>query len=251
MFKGFLKHVNNIIDASNLIFEIIDARYPEKTRNFELEKKILKKGKKLIIIINKSDLVEKEKIENDKEKLFNKTRFRTIFVSAKNKTGINLIRKEIGMAKKGNSLTIGIIGYPNTGKSTLINSIAGKGKGRVATSKKAGLTRGLQRIKISDGIYLLDSPGIIPRKKEETDLFLVNSKNINQLKDLEGTAYKIIQEIGLDKMIQYFRIKKVSDEEEFLEELAIKQNLLKKGALPDTIKSARFLLERYQKNELV
>ncbi len=243
MFKGFLKHINNIIEASQIIFEIIDARYPENTRNFELERKIMRKGKKIIIIINKSDLVEKEKLEKIKQ--LQKNKFRTIFVSAKNKDGINLIRKEIGMMKK--PLTIGIIGYPNTGKSTLINAIAGKGKGRVKTSSKAGLTRGLQRIKLSEGVYILDSPGIIPQKKEESDLFFVNSKNPNQLKDIEGTAIKLIREIGLEKITNYFEIENKNDEEKILEEIAKKQNLLSKGAKPDTQKAARYLLEKYHK----
>lgn len=249
MFKGFLKHVNNIITESDIIFEILDARYPEETRNYNLERKIRKLGKKLILIINKADLVEKEVLEKQKEELIKKTKLRIIFVSAKKKEGINLIRKEIGMAKKQQTLTVGIIGYPNTGKSTLINSITGTGKGKVATSKKAGLTRGLQRIKISEGIYLLDSPGIIPQK-EESDLFLVNSKNINQIKDIEATAFRIIKELGIEKITNYFKIKNVTDEEELLIEIAKKQNLLKKGGKPDSQKAARYLLEKYHRTEI-
>ena len=48
MFKGFMMHINNVIDACDLIFELVDARHPEETRNYEIEKKILRKKKKLI-----------------------------------------------------------------------------------------------------------------------------------------------------------------------------------------------------------
>ncbi|MDD3083611.1 MAG: 50S ribosome-binding GTPase [Candidatus ainarchaeum sp.] len=250
MFKGFLKHINNVINESDIIFELIDARYPEKTRNYELEKKIIKKRKKLVILINKSDLVEKEKIEEEKEKLKKTIKAKIIFVSGKNKKGINLIKKEIGILKTKRTLIVGIIGYPNTGKSTLINSITGKGKGKVATSKKAGLTRGLQKIKLNEGVYLIDSPGIIPRKKEESDLFLVNSKNPNQIKDIEGVAFKIIKELGIENIKKYFKIIEKCNEEELLEIIAKKQNFLLKKAKPDTTKAARYLLEKYQKDGL-
>lgn len=250
MFKGFMKHINNLIDACDLIFELVDARHPEETRNYIIEKKILKKRKKLIILINKSDLVSKETLEKNKIELKKNINVKILFISGKNKDGINLIRKEINIAKKNKTITIGIIGYPNTGKSTLINSITGKRKGKVKTSKKAGLTRGLQKIKLSEGTYLIDSPGIIPKKKEEGILFIVNSKNPNQIKDLEGTAFQLIRELGLEKIKKHFKINEECNEENLLELIAKKQNFLLKKAQLDTMKAARYLLEKYQKNEL-
>ena len=134
-----------------------------------------------------------------------------------------MIRREINAAKgKKEKYTVGIIGYPNVGKSTLINSLAGKGKGRVATSRKAGLTRGMSKVKITEGVYLIDSPGIIPREnQDEFDLFLVDSKNPNQLKDLEKNALKLITHTGIEKICKIFEIKykKEMGEEEHLKKL--------------------------------
>ena len=261
MKTGFMKHITELIRQSDLIIEVLDARHPEKTRNITLEKMVEEKGKKLLMIMNKADLIEKKEAEEKKASLSGKIGEKVIFVSALEKDGINMIRREITQAQKekwrtgkGNEFTIGIIGYPNVGKSTLINALAGKGRGRVATSKKAGLTRGITRIKITEGIYLIDSPGIIPFKENEFDLFLVESKNPNQLKDVETVATKLIQQLGKEKIAKTYEIElekiEGKDEEEILEEIAKKKNLLMKGGKGDQLKAARELLEKYQRHEI-
>jgi ribosome biogenesis GTPase A len=180
---------------------------------------------------------------------------KVLFISALDKDGINMIRREMGAAMGNNKgVTVGIVGYPNVGKSTLINALAGRGRGRVATSRKAGLTRGITKVKITDDIYLLDSPGIIPFKQDEFDLFLVDSKNPNQLKEPETAAVKLIQLLGKETVGKYYKIddaiiEKV-DEEELLEEIAKKRNILQKGGTGDVGQAARDVLERYQKHEL-
>jgi hypothetical protein len=253
MVSGFFKHIYSLIKQSDLVIEILDARHPEKTRNKNLEHNVLSQEKKLLLIINKSDLVEKQKLEEDKKELQKDSNLKVIFISALNKDGINMIRREIAAEKgKKENYTIGIIGYPNVGKSTLINALAGKGRGRVATSRKAGLTRGISKVKITEGVYLIDSPGIIPKDNEdEFDLFLVESKNPNQLEDIERTALKLIQQMGKEKICKIFDIKfSNQDEETLLDEIALKKNLVRTGGKADTEKGARYLLEKYQKHEL-
>ena len=256
MRSGFMKHIVSLVNQSDLILEVLDARHPEETRNPVLENMIKTQKKKLLLVINKSDLMPKEEMEKKKEKISKESGVKTVFISALGRDGINMIRREISVTSKGTEkFTIGIIGYPNVGKSTLINALAGKGRGRVATSRKAGLTRGIARVKISDGLYLIDSPGIIPFKEEEFTLFLVESKNPNQLKDVETNAVKLIQLMGKEKIAKFYKIeqKKIEekDEEEMLEEIAYKKAFLMKGGKPDAGKAARDLLERYQKHELI
>jgi len=258
MKSGFLKHVNSLITQSDLVIEVVDARRPSETRNYSLEKSVLKNRKNLLIVMNKSDLIEDKKLlEQRKEILSKESRAKVVFISAKERDGINMIRREMGVISQRKTMgdfVVGIIGYPNVGKSTLINALAGKGRGRVATSKKAGLTRGIAKVKVTDGVYLIDSPGIIPMGDEEFELYLVESKNPNQLKDVDTAAVRLIQMLGKDKVTEFYGIDKETaeqlDEDELLEEIAKKKNLLMKGGKGDPLKGARDLLERYQRHEL-
>lgn len=256
MRTGFIKHIHSLVKQSDLIIELLDARHPEYTRNPTLENMIKTEGKKLLLVINKADLVSKDEMEKKKKEISKESGVKTIFVSALERDGINMIRREISVESKGvENFTVGIIGYPNVGKSTLINALAGKGRGRVATSRKAGLTRGISRVKVTEGMYLIDSPGIIPFKESEYDLFLVESKNPNQLKDVETAAVKLIASIGKEKIAKFYGAKinniEDMDEEDVLEEIARQKRFLQRKATPDTMKMARDILERYQKHEFI
>ena len=245
-----MAQIGQLVKEADIILEVVDARFVELTRNKAIEGKILSKGKKLIIAINKADLVDKDTLEIEKQRLAKNSRVRVVFVSAKNKDGMNLLRREIGMARGNKAeVVIGLLGYPNSGKSTLINSLSGTGRGKVGTSKRAGFTRGLQRIRIGDGAYLIDAPGIIPYGlKDEFELFMVGAKNSNQLHDVETIALRIIQTFK-EPITKKLNLTK-TDEEEMLEEIAITRHFLSKGGIADTPKAARWLLERYEQNEL-
>ena len=250
MSQGFMKQINSLVYASDLMIEVLDARFPERTRNINIENRILEKEKALLIVLNKADLADKTELEKEKKRLIKETKARVVFVSSKEKNGGRVLKTEIAKVKgKRTELNNGLIGYTQAGKSTLINALSGKGKGKVKTSSKAGYTRGLQKIKISEGVYLIDAPGIIPYNvRDEFELFIVGAKNANQLKDIESAALRLITELA-EKIKKEFKVKSTEDME-ILEEIALSKRFLASGGKADTQKAARFLLEKYDKNEL-
>ncbi|MEM4398162.1 MAG: GTP-binding protein, partial [Candidatus Woesearchaeota archaeon] len=102
--------VNKVINESDLLLLVLDSRFPELTRNKEIESKILQRNKKILYVLNKVDLITKEEAEKLK-KLFTPC----VFVSSTEKLGGTILYKKIMELIKGKESIIGILGYPNVG----------------------------------------------------------------------------------------------------------------------------------------
>ena len=247
MRKNFLSVVTRVITDADLILEVVDARFPAKSRNRDLERLIKHKRKKLLIVINKSDLVTDEDLKRQKKELGTTS----VFVSAKQKRGNIKLKEAIGKMTDKKEITIAVVGYPNTGKSSIINML--KGKKSAKTSSTAGFTKGMQKIRISEKIILIDTPGILQFKEtDETLLILLSAKNIQQLKDLEGTGLEVAELVikNNKQTIEKFYKIKAETGEEFLEKLALSKNRLIKGGLPDITEATRVLLTDFQKGKI-
>jgi len=241
---GFYKRVKKIIDDSDIILEVLDARFPELCRNKALEQYAAKKGKPIILVLNKADLLSSKKLRL-------KFEYPAVLLSAKKRHGLKKLRALLGITKSKLKLKnpkIGVIGYPNTGKSSLINALAGRKAAR--TSIKAGFTRGEQWIRIANDMLLIDAPGVMPIRKEDEFLYVLTcSKNPYELEDPELNAIKLIQlfkEKSPEALQAYckFPIKSLSPEQ-ILEQLAIKRKKLLKGEKPDLETMAKILLHDY------
>ncbi len=240
---NFWKVVNQILEKADIILEVLDSRLIDETRNKELEDKIKKKGKQIIYVLNKCDLVDKEELEKRKKDLFP-----CVFVSAKEHLGTTMLREKILRYAKTIPVIVGVVGYPNTGKSSIINALKGK-RAAALTSSESGFTKGMQIVKADNKIKLLDSPGVVPfQEKDEVKHTLIGSINPSKLKDPDLVAYKLI-EYAKSRIKQYYNIKG-SDPEEILENIAIKLKKLRKGAEPDIETTARILIKDWQTGKI-
>lgn len=252
--KSFVSIVENLVKEVDIVLEILDARFIEESRSREIEDKIKRSGKILIYVFNKADLADKNKIVIEKELQDFKPH---VFFSSKDRKGSSDLRKLIKInAKKLNKevINIGVIGYPNVGKSSLINLLAGRSAAR--TSSEAGHTKGIKKIKLSQGIYLIDTPGVIPISEKHAPNYRQKNSQIgaivlDKIKDPDLVIDTIMTQYpgALEK---YYGIEVQDNSETFLEEFGRRLNFLKKGNLVDTNRTAKKILrDWYEKKILV
>jgi small GTP-binding protein len=188
----FWEIVDDVIYRSDFVIEVIDARMPEITRNKQAETLVEEKGKKLIIVANKSDFLSKEAIFNYKKKSGKTPIF---FISIRNRDGVTNLKRGIFeiVEKRGiqEMINIGVIGYPNTGKSSLINALCGRKA--IIVGSKPGMTRCDQRVKMSSKIMFIDTPGVIPMSDmDETKQMLMNALDPSNAKRIDLAASEIV-----------------------------------------------------------
>lgn len=240
--------VNKVLEKSDIILEVLDARLPEETRNRELEEKVHKSGKTIIYVINKSDLIQ----QSIAEKI--KSRFKpSIFVSSLKHHGTTMLLHEI--IKVANRkypsqerITVGIVGYPNVGKSSVINAL--KGRASAPSSSRSGFTKHEQLIRITSRIYLIDTPGVYPfRERDVLKHVLTSSIDPAKLKDAEAGALMLIEQLS-GRVEKFYGVGPGIDSEDTLEKIAFKRNKLKKGNIADTIAMAKVIIDDWQKGKI-
>ena len=256
MSGSFWNVVNEVIKKADILLEVLDGRMVEQTRNIEIEDKVRSSGKPLIYVINKCDLVKKEEMEAIKRKLRP-----SVFVSATQRLGSTMLLHEIikqsnmvdvtKRAKKRSygagekqSVYVGVLGYPNTGKSSVINVLAGRSKAK--TSPVSGFTKGKQFIKLKQGVYLIDTPGVLPyMETDESKKIMIASKDQTKLSEPDLAVLELIKKFE-GSIEDYYGVAKDADVQKVLESIAIKFNRLKKGGEPDTDVMARKILQDWQ-----
>ena len=251
------KIAHKIINECHIILAVLDARNPEGTRNKNLEDKIKESNKKLIYVLNKADLVPVKILERWKEIIKSENpEASVVFVSSKHKKGTKILRDDIKkyLQLKGiKDGKVGVVGYPNVGKSSLINALTGKKS--AASGLVAGLTKGEQWIKLTKNIKLLDTPGVI-EPKDEDELVMIGALRYEKIENPVEPAIKILKNLyAFDENIvkNYYNIEinNIEDiNEEFIEKIGKKLNYLGKNGIIDMKRTAKSIIKDYQDGKL-
>lgn len=152
-----------IVRRADVVLEVVDARDPMSTRSRRLERMVSSLGKKLVIVINKSDLVPRSIVEKWKQILVDQG-YTVVYMAARDRKGTRVLRKTIRLVAGDKSpIIVAVTGFPKTGKSTIINVL--KGSHSASTSPipgSPGYTTHAQLYRIGRNLYIIDTPGVIP-----------------------------------------------------------------------------------------
>lgn len=247
----------------DIVIELLDARVPISSRNPDID--ALAKNKYRLVVLNKCDLADD--VTNKKwEAYFKEKGILVVSINAREGQGMKVITTKIQEAckekierdrKRGimnRPIRAMIVGIPNVGKSTFINSYAKKACTKVGN--KPGVTKGKQWIKINKNVELLDTPGILWPKfeDEQVGLHLAFIGSINdeilQKAELASNLITFLNEKYTGVLEERYQIAASQDCAKILEEIAIKRGCLLKGNALDYEKAASILLDEFRNGKL-
>ena len=229
------REITEKLDLIDIVFEVIDARIPYSSKNKDIDNLI--KNKKRILIITKMDLCDIN-ITNKWIKYYEELGYKVIPVDLINNKNIkeilnvtNNISIELNEKRKQKGLKprktrILILGIPNVGKSTLINTLVGKKATNVGN--KPGITKHLEWIRINDKLELLDTPGILWPKLDNEKIAL-NLASMTAIKEeilpIDEVAIYIINtmlKLYPNNIIERYKINKEDDIIDILDQIGKK-----------------------------
>lgn len=259
-FPGHMKKTREQIEKDlklvDLVVEVRDARIPLVSQNPLLEDLTCSRPK--LVILNKSDLADPS-VTKKWERHLSKSQNYTLSISANNPKDIqNLINKISSSVKenqKSSSIRAMIVGIPNSGKSTIINSLSGK-KG-TKTGNKPGVTKTTQWIKVNEQIRLLDTPGILWHKFDTNQGLLLAftgaiKDEILDIEQLSLMLIKLLREKYPDSIEMRYKIDDIGNmsELQILELIGRKRGAKLKGDEIDYEKTAGILINEFRKGIL-
>ncbi|KFZ55439.1 Guanine nucleotide-binding protein-like 3, partial [Podiceps cristatus] len=265
--KSFCRGLKKVIEASDVVLEVLDARDPMGCRCPQLEQAVTCSGgdKKLLLVLNKIDLVPKENLE--KWLSYLKKEFPTVaFKSAtlmKDKTMFTKRRARVDLSRttecfgskcllkllqeygktQNKVIQVGIVGFPSVGKSSIINSLKGSRACNVGLAR--GVTKSMQIVHMDKQTKMLDSPSIIADPSNSALALalrsIIDMEESGSADVLEGID-TILNHCSKRQVMMHYSIPDFRNTEEFLTLLAQRRGMLKKGGVPDIENIAKLLL---------
>ena len=251
------------IKLIDVVVELVDARVPLSSKNPEIDD--LAKNKSRIILLNKCDLADMEKTSRWKEWYENQGFF-AAYINSKSGTGIKEVNDIILLAcrekiernrRKGiinRPVRAMIVGIPNVGKSTFINSFAKKAVTK--TGNKPGVTKGKQWIRLNKNVELLDTPGILWPKFEDPSVglklaFIGSVKEeILNVTEIAMELISFLRDVYPGSLSGRYEIEEEGTNLSTLERIARARGCLLKGNELDIDKAAHLLMDDFKAGRL-
>ncbi|XP_008836970.1 guanine nucleotide-binding protein-like 3-like protein isoform X1 [Nannospalax galili] len=268
--KAYYKEFRKVVEYSDVILEVLDARDPLGCRCFQMEETVLRAegNKKLVLVLNKIDLVPKEIVEKWLDYLRNE--LPTVAFKASTQHQVrNLTRCSVPADQAPESLLkskacfgaenlmrvlgnycrlgevrthirVGVVGLPNVGKSSLINSL--KRSRACSVGAVPGVTKFMQEVYLDKFIRLLDAPGIVPGPNSEVGTILRNCIHVQKLTDPVTPVETILQRCNLEEISNYYGVSGFQTTEQFLTAVAHRLGKKKKGGIYSQEQAAKAVL---------
>ncbi|KAJ7411962.1 Nucleolar GTP-binding protein 2 [Pitangus sulphuratus] len=256
-----------VIDSSDVVVQVLDARDPMGTRSPHVESYLKKEKhwKHLIFVLNKCDLVPTWATAQVPNPVCLPLQKRWVAVlsqeyptlafhaSLTNPFGkgafIQLLRQFGKLHSDKKQISVGFIGYPNVGKSSVINTLRSKKVCNVAPI--AGETKVWQYITLMRRIFLIDCPGVVyPSGDTETDIVLKGVVQVEKIKSPEDHISAVLERAKAEYIRKTYKIDSWKDTEDFLEKLAARTGKLLKGGEPDLQTVSKMVLNDWQRGRI-
>ncbi|KAF6344623.1 G protein nucleolar 2 [Rhinolophus ferrumequinum] len=244
-----------VIDSSDVVVQVLDARDPMGTRSPHIETYLKKEKpwKHLIFVLNKCDLVPTWATKRWVAVLSQDYPTLAFHASLTNPFGkgafIQLLRQFGKLHTDKKQISVGFIGYPNVGKSSVINTLRSKKVCNVAPI--AGETKVWQYITLMRRIFLIDCPGVVyPSDDSETDIVLKGVVQVEKIKTPEDHIGAVLERAKPEYISKTYKIESWENAEDFLEKLALRTGKLLKGGEPDLQTVGKMVLNDWQRGRI-
>lgn len=253
--KRVWNELHKVIDSSDVLINVLDARDPHGTRCYQVEEFLKKEKpfKHIIFVLNKVDLVPVWVTQKWVATLSAINPTLAFHASIMNPFGkgalINLLRQFSKLHTDKRQITVGFVGYPNVGKSSVINTLRAKKVCKVAPI--AGETKVWQYITLMKRIYLVDCPGVVyPTGSTPTECVLKGVVRVENIKTPEDYIDAMLQRVKVEYIQKTYNIMSWTDHEDFLSQFAKRSGKLLKGGDPDISTAAKMILNDFQRGSI-